>query len=76
MKLFIYHVPTCQAFFITMSQGNAEEVEGLPSSEIQKVGFVQREITRRFGEMPHVLDIQITPCVLMGNGNPNMVAQS
>ena len=76
MKLFIFHVPTFQAFCLTMTDEQQEEVEGKPSSEIQGIEFVRREIKRRFGDMPHVLDIQITPCVLMGHGNVNMPGQS
>lgn len=60
MKIFIYHIPTGQAFTIVLTQAQYDLVEGRPHTEIIDVPFVAREIRRRLGDTPHFMDLQTT----------------
>ena len=65
MTLFIYHIPSGQAFTMLLTEDRYDLVEGKPNKEIQDVPFVEREISRRFGDKPHFLDVQCTVCAML-----------
>ena len=65
MNLFIYHIPLRQAFTMRLTEDQYDLVEGKPDKEIQDVPFVACEISRRFGDKPHFLDVQCTICAML-----------
>ena len=60
MKIFIFHIPSGQAFTIVLNEAQYDLVEGRPHTEIIDVPFVAREIRRRLGDTPHFMDLQTT----------------